>query len=205
MHTAEKFYRPGLEDPSDVIASLPEVPRTLHLVGKQLSIIWRSLACIISLSCGALIEYTLVKSFIDDASQMSLLLAAVALPIFFIFIPWWLIASYKKRIKSYTYCKRVYENGTACIGMVNTLTKITGRDMETYKFDSFHPHRHGHIRVDYTFEVDNLIKVGTVVLSTSSARYLNVNDKICVLYLPDNTTENMLFPIPGNEFLEIIK
>ena len=205
MHTAEKFYRPGLEDPSDVIASLPEVPRPLHLAGKQLSIFWRSLACIASILCGALIEYILIKSYVQEASQINLLWAAAAFPFFMIFIPWWLIASYKKRMISYNYCKHVYENGTACIGTVNTLTKITGRDMETYHFDSFRPHRHGHIRVDYTFEVDNLIKVGTVVLSASSARYLNVNDKICVLYHPNDATKNMLFPIPGNEFLEIIK
>ena len=205
MRTAEVFYKPGLEDPAEVIQALPEVPRSLHLVGKRMSLIWRFFICIVSIAVGGFIEFILLRSFVNEASQLSLLGAAAAFPIFLIFIPWWLFASYKKRISSYLFCKRIYENGTPCLGTINTLTKISGRDMESYNIDSFRPHRHGHIRIDYTFEVDNNINVGTVILSASSSRYLNVNDTVCVLYLPDDPSKNILFPIPGYEFMEIIK
>ena len=207
MRTAEVFYKPGLEEPAEVIQSLPEAPRSLHLVGKRMSICWRFLICVVSIAFGGFVEYILLRSFVNDASQLSLLGAAAAFPIFLIFIPWWLVASYKKRIASYLYCKQIYENGIPCLGIINTLTKISGRDMETYNIDSFRPHRHGHIRIDYTFEVDNKIKVGTVILSASSTRYLSVNDKVCVLYIPtdDDQFKSILFPIPGHEFMEIMK
>ena len=203
MRTAETFYSPGLEDPEEVIRSLPEVPRPLHLVGKRISMIWRLLVFALSVGICAYLEYILLTQFVNEASLVSLMLAAAALPIFLAFVPWWLFSSFKKCMISFDFCKRVYENGTPCIGAINTLTKITGRDMETYHFGGFHAH--GHVRVDYTFEVENDIKVGTVILSATSARYLNANDRVCVIYMPENTSESILFPIPGSELLEVVR
>ena len=205
MHTAEVFYKPGLEDPAEIIQSLPPAPRTLHLAGRRLSIAWRLFVFILSIGCGGFIVYTLFKEYVINASLLSLVAAAAAFPVFVCFIPWWLFSSYKKSMSSYLYCKRVYENGIACIGTINTMTKLTGHDMETYHQNNKHAIHHGRIRIDYTFDVDNAVRVGTVTLSASSANYLNANDKVCVLYHPDDFSQNMLFPIPSNEFLEILR
>lgn len=200
MRTEECFEKPGLEIPADTIAHLPDPPREVHPIGIQQSLAWRILVIILSLgTCAASIYYN-IHQYIDTANFLNWLSIIIISPICIFFIPWYLISTYQHRLHSFNYYKEIYSKGVSCVGAVTIMTQMTGKDHDNHLIEKTWTTPFSKVRVDYTFPVDNLIKTGTIMLRTQNVEYLAINTEVCVLYLPDDPSKNMLFPIPGNEF-----
>ena len=202
MRTQETFYKPGLEEPAVIIENLAPVPRELHLVNQRLSVLWRLFVLLFSILVVFVLEMILLDSYIQTASLLSLVLVVSILLLPFTVLPWWLITTYRQQILSYRHCEKIYREGIPCIGTINTMTRMTGNNHHFFAHRN-HPSPMVKIRVDYTFSVEDEIKTGTVVLPETSVDYLQMNDEICVLYLGDNPSDNMIFPLPGNDFFTI--
>ena len=199
MHTRELFHKPGLEDAAVVMEQLRSNPRELHLVGARLSVVWRILLFIISIGVVFFLENIFAFEYIETASLVSLICGIALLPLPFTLIPWWLISTYRHQMRSFEYCKKIYTGGVACIGSINTLTRLTGSTSHHYE-NRKHSNPFVKVRVDYTFFVNDEVKNGTVILPETSVDYLQINDDICVIYLEEEPSENMIFPLPGNDF-----
>ena len=121
MHTLETFYKPGLESPASIIENLPTTPRELHLVGAHFSMLWRVIVLLASIAVVFILEKLLLDSFIQTASLLSLIIGVSILLLPFTVVPWWLFSSYRQQIRSYRHCKKIYCEGVACIGTINTI------------------------------------------------------------------------------------
>ena len=202
MHTLETFYKPGLEPVEDIMLQLAPTPRALHPAGQRLAILWRILVCLLSIvACGYISYYCLIH-YIETASFWTWFIFIAIIPICLIYIPWWLVTSYKSAIQSYYYCKNIYQNGIPTLGVINTLTLLSGQDLVSHHTERVWSSSRAKVRIDYTFCVGNSMKTGTALLCEQTINYLSMNSEICVLYLPDDPSENMMFPIPGPEFFE---
>ena len=183
MHTREVFYKPGIEPPEKIIEGLAEVPRPLHAAGVRFSVAWRSLVFVVAtLVCGYALYWSF-QIYLETASFIHWFIIIAVLPVWLGFLPWWLISSYRSKLKSFNYCKNIYQNHSE-------------HKWASLLFKA---------RVDYTFTVDNTIKTGTALLREQSIDYLSMNDNVCVLYLPENPSDNMIYPIPGYEFFDYLE
>lgn len=204
MHTQETFYKPGLESPATIIENLPSSPRDLHLVGAHFSMFWRVIVLLASLAIVFVLEKLLLDSFIQTASLFSLIIGVSILLLPFTIVPWMLVTSYRNQIISYRHCEKIYREGIACVGTINTMTRMTGNNHHFFAHRN-HPSPFVKIRVDYTFPVDDTLKTGTVILPETSVTYLQGNAEVCVLYRADQPSESLIFPLPGNNFFSIFR
>ena len=204
MRIVETFYKPGLETPDEVIASLPEVPRPLHVAGMRWAVIWRVLCALIVLALCSAICYVAMGYYIDDANFIAWMVAVAGAPIGLGFVSWWLISSYRKHIKSYKYCSRLYQIGLAARGNVNMLTRVTGFSEDCHHIEHTWHSSLSRVRIDYTFDVGGSLKTGTMILREQSIPYLSLNTEICVLYDPEDPKTNMIFPIPSSGFFDAL-
>ncbi len=205
MKTHEKFFKPGLVPVDEIIEHLPETPRELHPIGVQFSMVWRIIFFIFVSLLLILFIHTCIHLFIETAIVIYWAFIFVLIPIWLVIIPWKLTSTYKNKLKSFRYCQKIYQNGIPVKGYVNTLTRVTGREQNCHHIEHTWTSSLSKVRIDYTFEIDNTVKTGTALLREQNMNYLSMNSEICVLYLPDNPSENMIFPIPGNEFFEYLK
>ena len=205
MRTEEDFNKPGLEPPLETIAYLPPNPRELVPLGIQHSLIWRILVIILSFVAVSFFTYYKFNQYIETASFWCLFSIIVILPICIFFIPWYLLSTYQSRVKSFNYYKAIYRDGLPSVGAVTILTQITGKDHDSHLIKKSWYSPFSKVRVDYTFPVDNTIRTGTMMLQSQTVEYLSINTEICVLYLESDPTQNMIFPIPGNEFFNLGK
>ena len=204
MKTQERFYKPGIEPVDQVIQNLPNVPRKLHSKGIWFSVVWRVLCFVlISVSVIYFIHLCFIQ-YIETASFFCWFLIVSIIPLWLLFLPWKLISSYRNRIRSFRYCQKIYENGIPVPGTVNTLTRISGYDQNCHHIEHKWSSSLSKVRIDFTFVIDNTVKTGTATLREQNMNYLSMNSDICVLYLPDNPAENMIYPIPGNEFFDYL-
>ncbi|MBQ9816432.1 MAG: hypothetical protein IJM59_03040 [Proteobacteria bacterium] len=205
MHTREVFYKPGIEPPEKIIEGLAEVPRPLHAAGVRFSVAWRSLVFVVAtLVCGYALYWSF-QIYLETASFIHWFIIIAVLPVWLGFLPWWLISSYRSKLKSFNYCKNIYQNGVPAIGTINALTRFTGGVHDSHHSEHKWASLLFKARVDYTFTVDNTIKTGTALLREQSIDYLSMNDNVCVLYLPENPSDNMIYPIPGYEFFDYLE
>ena len=202
MRTVETFNKPGLEPVDELIANLNDNNRLVHAKGLRISVLWRLLFILISIVGYGFLSLFCLDLFIRTSVFWSWCVIIVLCPICLIYIPWVLISSFKKRLASFRYLKNIYENGIGAVGEINTLTHISGREQDCSNIERKRMGIRGNVRVDYTFEYENSLKIGTAILRESNAEYLYINRKVCVIYLPDNPAQSMLFPMPGNEFFE---
>ena len=202
MKTVETFYKPGLEPVEELLSKLEEPHREVHASGLRFSVLWRTMAILISVVGFGYLSLICIDIFIRTAAFWSWLAIIVLGPICLFYIPWFLIKSFKKRLESFKHYKNIYENGVGAKGEINTLTHITGREQDCSHIEKRRVNSRGKVRVDYTFEYGNGLKTGTAILRESTVEYLYINRKVCVIYLPDNPLDNMLFPIPGSELFE---
>lgn len=202
MKTVETFYKPGLEPVDELLLKLEEGKREVHASGIRFSVLWRLFVSLLSVTGYGYLTFICFDIFIRTSVFWSWCVIIILGPICLIYIPWFLISSFKKRLASFRYFKNIYENGVGAQGEINTLTHITGREEDCSHIETKRSNLRSKVRVDYTFEYGNGLKTGTAILRESTVEYLYINRKVCVIYLPDNPKENMLFPIPGNEFFE---
>ncbi len=211
MHVCESFDLPGLSAPDSVCENLKLTPRTLTLACFNVDFILRSLFYIAEL-CAASIAVTKLFSFGAELSSLWAWGAVFAIiPIALVFIPWKLIHGFLAQKRCFEACKHVYTNGVPVIGCIVMMSFVSGNDYSSYfnKHGLRHPFSKRRVRIDYSFyientlesgEVENVLKTGSVFIHERNARFLALNDPVCVLYDPQNPAKNMLFPIPGEEF-----
>lgn len=204
MHIVETFYKPGLETPDEVIEALPEVPRQLHAVGMRWAIIWRVLCALSVFAICIVVCYFAVSYYIETANFIAWIVAVAVCPLGIGLVPWWLVASYRKHIKSYRYCSRLYEIGLAARGSINMLTRVTGLRDDCHHIEHTWHSSLSRVRIDYTFDIDGVLKTGTMILREQSIPYLSLNTEICVLYDPEDPKVNMIFPIPSSDFFDAL-
>ncbi|MBQ4360453.1 MAG: hypothetical protein II767_09365 [Proteobacteria bacterium] len=204
MRIVETFYKPGLETPDEVIESLPDVPRQLHVVGMRWAIAWRILCALLVLLLCAAVCYSSIVYYIESANFIAWMIAVAISPIGVGFVPWWLISSYRKHIKSYKYCSRLYEIGKVARGSINMLTRVTGFREDSHHIEHTWHSSRSRVRIDYTFDIDGSLKTGTMILREQSIPYLSLNTEVCVLYDPDDPKISMLFPIPSSDFFDAL-
>lgn len=200
MRTLETFYKPGLESPQTIISELPESPRTVHAAGVVASKIIRAIVILCALGIGAYAEIRLWDNFALRASVLSWTVGIALLPIVLCFVPWLCITSYKRRMAAYMRYCRIYCGGSAAIGWVNTISRVTGSNLDCHYVEHSWTSSLSKVRIDYTFDVGGDVKTGTVIMHEQSAKYLVPNMEICVLYLPENVSENMIYPIPSGDW-----
>ena len=205
MRTEEIFNKPGLEPPLETIAHLPPPPRELVPLGIQHSLGWRILVIILSFLACAVFGYYSFNQYVETANFLRLFSIFVISPICIFFIPWYLISTYQSRVHSFNYYKKIYRNGLSSVGSVTILTQITGTDHDNHLIEKSWTSPFSKVRVDYTFPIDNTIRTGTMLLQSQTVEYLSINTEICILYLKEDPAQNMIFPIPGNEFFNLGK
>jgi len=211
MHVCESFDLPGLTAPDTVCENLKLAPRTLTLACFNVDLFFRSLFYIVEL-CAASLAITFLFDFGTAHAHLCAWAAIFAIiPIALIFIPWKLITGFMRQKRCFEACKHVYSNGIPVQGNVVMMSLVSGNDYSSYfnKHSLRRPFSKRRVRVDYSFYIDNtlesgevesVLKTGSVFIRERNARFLALNDPVCVLYDPDNPAKNMLFPIPGEEF-----
>ncbi len=204
MHTTEEFFKPGLEPATDVMSQMMElpIPRAIHPAGQKFAIVWRILVFVLSVASCVYVCFLCYQNFLDTASFWSWFVIVAVVPVCFFFIPWQLVSSYCSAMRSFRYCKNIYENGRTALGTVQTLTCISGQNLVSHHTERNWSGSRAKVRVDYSFDIGNCTKVGTAMISEQNVNYLSMNSDVCVLFLPDNPSESMIFPIPGSEFFE---
>lgn len=197
MHTREVFENPGEKLPADVIENLPPVPRQIHLVGSTISIILRFLFLGVTFVLYALIAFLALQDYSQTANLSELAIVIATFPLVFFYLPWRLYSGFRLQLESFRYYEKIFRDGVPCIGAVNMITRVSGRECHHVEHDAS---RLGlaKIRIDYTFEVEDAVKTGTMILPEKTVRNLGINSEICVLYLSDNVANSMIFPLPGN-------
>ena len=200
MRTVESFYKPGLEAPQDIIAELGSAPRDVHVVGVFASKMIRVVIVFVVLCVGVYIEYYLWHAFVDRASVLAWTVGIALLPIVLGFVPWACITSYSRRMAAYARYARVYRDGTPTRGWVNTISRASGSNLDCHYVEHSWSSTIAKVRIDYTFEVGDDIRTGTVIMHEQSARFLVPNMEICVLYLADSVSDNMIFLMPSPDW-----
>ena len=203
MRTQEIFYKPGFEPASVVFESLPPTPREIHPIGMRYSLIWRMAVIIVAVNACVFSTIYHFNQYIQTANFLYWFIIIVLIPICILFIPWCMISTYLCRIRSFNYYKNIYQNGLAAMGSITIMTQITGTDHDSHLIKQNWRSPFSKVRVDYTFFLDNVLHTGTVLLKSQTVDYLSINTEVCVLYLPEDPSQNMLFPIPGNEFFNL--
>ena len=202
MRTAESFPRPGQQLPADELAALPPTPRPIHGVGIRTSVLLRLLLWLLDYAVGGYIVYACILDYIRTASFLAWFIVIAFTPVFLIAVPWYLVSTFRARMRTFHHYHDIYRNGLPAVGTVNTLTRISGHDMDCHNIEYSRRTARSKIRVDYTFLVDNTVRTGTVLLRERTVAALAMNSEIGVLYLPDDPTRSMIYPIPGDEFFE---
>lgn len=200
MRTLESFYKPGLESPQDIIAELGETPREVHAAGVLSSKVIRIVIVLVVLGGGAYIEYYLWQAFVERASVLAWTVGIALWPVVLGFVPWACVTSFRRRMAAYSRYARIYRDGIPTRGWVNTISRVSGSNFDCHYVEHSWSSTIAKVRLDYTFEVGDDIKIGTVIMHEQSARFLVPNMEICVLYLSDNITDNMIFPLPGSDW-----
>lgn len=201
MQTVERFHQIGLETPQEVIAGLAACPRSIHASGIERAAAWRILVCIGAFLGVIYIDWLLWVAFVETGAVWSWCLGVTLIPVVAIFLPWKLYVSFRDHLRRFRKFSKIYAYGRACCGNVNTISHIVGyhQDCNYVEHDSWMTVM-SRVRIDYTFEVDHVVKCGTMIARGASMRYLTPNAEVCVLYLEDDSSQSMLFPIPGKEF-----
>lgn len=204
MHSTETFHLPGLEAAQEVLDSLEAPPRQIVMVGGGFDILWR--VGLFSVLCFglALLAHPLLNHFVTSASLSSWALSLGLVPIVLGFVPYALIRSYRRRRRSGERFERLYRDGSACIGHINILSIVNGNEHDNYYLPRdraiFQSIR---VRIDYTYLVDAKVLTGSIYLKEESARFIGINDEICVIYDPEKPTVSTLFPVPSKEIQSV--
>lgn len=201
MRTREIFELPGQRSTAKVANLFGEKPRSLTLVGKNTEIALRIICLVLCLTFAILLVDRLFTAFVQTANQLHLCAILAIIPIATIGLPWMLGAKLVQNIQNFNQCKAIYENGELATGSVVMLSYVSGNDYACYfAKSSFRPSRLARrVRIDYTFNVNNELRQGSVFLKEKNARFITVNADVCVVYDPEDPTRNMLYPIPGEE------
>lgn len=200
MHTLETFHKLGEESVQDVIENLGDAPRPLHEVGVRVSVILRVLLCILSGIAEIYIAYFCIHAYVHSASFIAWIILVMTSPIAVFFVPWLLISTFQRHLQHYQYYANIYIHGVPTVGTINMLTRITGRDSDCHHMEYSRSSSRARVRVDYTFIVEDKVKTGTMMIRESDMVDIAMNREICVLYLPEDASKSMLFPIPGHAF-----
>lgn len=204
MHSTETFHLPGLEAAQEILENLEPRPRQIMMVGGGFDILWRVAVLVILCSGLLLLAYPLLGDFVISGSLSSWTLSLGLVPVILGFVPYALIRSYRRRRRSGERFERLYRDGVACIGNVNILSIVNGNEHDNYYLPRdravFQSIR---VRVDYTYYADNKVLTGSVYLKEQSARFIGINDEICVIYDPENPSDSTLFPVPSKEIQSV--
>lgn len=198
MQTLERFDKPGLASSEAVLASLPEAPRALTATGVRGALWLRFFVLALSICSYGFVAQYLWSVYSEEASVWAWCLFCALIPVVFGFLPYGLILSMRRRLKSFDRFARIYRDGVPALGHVNTISSVSGREQDCHYVESGYSSV-SKVRIDYTFEVDGAIKTGTVILHSQSARHLMPNGEICVLYLAGDPAQSMIYPVPGRE------
>ncbi len=201
MRTCEIFELPGQSTPDQVMASFAPAPRTLTLVGMRAEVAIRVLCYLLCLAFASIVVLRFFDYYIENAEIFAWFAIVLVAPLAIIGLPWCLSVGLKKRRQTFEKCRAIYENGVLAKGEIVMLSLVMGNDYACYyaKRSFWAQHLPQCVRVDYTFNVNNELKVGSVFIHEKNARYLATNDEICVLYDPEHPENNMLYPLPGEE------
>lgn len=196
MHLNHTFYKPGLESPDDIMETLDASPRDIHATGNVRAIVVRILIAIVAWLLTGIAEYHLWTQFSVHGAVTSWTIGCALIPIILIYIPWLLVSSYQKKMTSFNKLAKIYREGIPVTGTINTISRMIGHGQDCHCVEHSWRSPFYRFRIDYTFPYENTVKPGTIILREPSAHYLVPNQEICVLYLPEDPAQNMIFPIP---------
>lgn len=211
MHICESFDLPGLATPDEIKRTLDERPRKLTLVGVNIDACLCACLYFVAIIATILAVYNLLNFTVSEVSLTAWGAIFALVPVVILALPWVLVSHYRKCKHRFENFEYIYKNGIPARGNVVMMSLVCGNDYSCYFV------KHGikrifskrRVRVDYAFllpnddfsdNVDKEVITGSVYIRERNARFLALDDEVCILYVPADPAKNMLFPIPGEEF-----
>lgn len=211
MHICESFDLPGLASPDEIRRTLDERPRKLTLAGVKLDACFYAFVYLIAIIATILAVYNLLNFTVSEVSLAAWGAIFAIVPVAVLALPCGLVSHFRKCRRRFENFEYIYKNGIPACGNVVMMSLVSGNDYSSYFV------KHGikrifskrRVRVDYAFllpnddfsdNVDKEVITGSVYIRERNARFLALNDEVCILYVPADPAKNMLFPIPGEEF-----